>query len=85
MYKAQQPQQKLPLPNHGSTTAVEVSYQVTSSDAMDGAKEKSGVNSSNLVRHSSKPAGVFFHLNVENGNPLSLHDLLKLEFYALIR
>ncbi|MQM07103.1 hypothetical protein Taro_039937 [Colocasia esculenta] len=60
------PQQQ--LTNHSSAaTSAEISYRVESSVAMDNEQVKSGVNGSNLIRHSSSPAGLFSHLSVENG------------------
>ncbi|XP_008776552.1 transcription factor bHLH130-like [Phoenix dactylifera] len=61
------------LPSHSS---VDSSYRVVSSMAMEEEQMKtaagaavggSGGNCSNLIRHSSSPAGLFSHLNVENG------------------
>nr|XP_010913124.1 transcription factor bHLH130 [Elaeis guineensis] len=61
------------LPSHSS---VDSSYRVVSSMAMEAEHMKTaagaavgggGGNCSNLIRHSSSPAGLFSHLNVENG------------------
>ncbi|KAF9598095.1 hypothetical protein IFM89_024440 [Coptis chinensis] len=58
-----------PMSNHGSNVAESV-YRVASSVGLDQqaspVKMGSG-NSSNLVRHSSSPAGLFANINVENG------------------
>eukprot|EP00262_Sarcandra_glabra_P009293 TRINITY_DN2341_c0_g1_i1.p1 TRINITY_DN2341_c0_g1~~TRINITY_DN2341_c0_g1_i1.p1 ORF type:complete len:329 (-),score=32.68 TRINITY_DN2341_c0_g1_i1:335-1213(-) len=42
-------------------------YRAVNSMAMDSPLLKSSGNCSNLIRHSSSPAGLFSHLNVENG------------------
>uniref|UniRef100_A0A1D1YSG5 Transcription factor bHLH130 n=1 Tax=Anthurium amnicola TaxID=1678845 RepID=A0A1D1YSG5_9ARAE len=66
-----QARQQRHLPGHGcaaaAAAAVDGSYRVASTMAMEGEEEKGGVNSSNLVRHSSSPPGLFSHLMVENG------------------
>ncbi|XP_077214885.1 transcription factor bHLH130-like isoform X2 [Tasmannia lanceolata] len=59
IYQAQNPPS---LPN-----ALESSYRVVNSMPMDSQQLKSSSNSSNLVRHSSSPAGLFSHISVENG------------------
>lgn len=48
---------------------IENSYAVVSSMGMDQSQhmKMGGGNNSNLIRHSSSPAGLFSHLNVENG------------------
>lgn len=70
VYHTPPPQQQQQLPSHISAppTAAESSYRVVSSMAMDNNEQvKSSVNGSNLIRHSSSPAGLFSHLGVENG------------------
>ncbi|WOL13970.1 transcription factor bHLH130-like [Canna indica] len=66
MFQSQQKQQQ--EPNHSS---VECSYPMVASMAMEMEEIKNGgsaaSSSPNLVRHSSSPAGLFSHLNVENG------------------
>ncbi|XP_010928471.1 uncharacterized protein [Elaeis guineensis] len=71
LYHSQQQQQQLPSPN-----SVESSYRVVSSMAMEAEQMKTaagatvgggGGHCSNLIRHSSSPAGLFSHLHVENG------------------
>ncbi|XP_058075549.1 transcription factor bHLH130-like [Magnolia sinica] len=58
-----------PLPNHSSAAAaaVDSTYRVVNSIGMDSPPVKSSSNSSNLIRQSSSPAGLFPHLTVENG------------------
>lgn len=60
-----------PMPNHNSAApgTVENSYSAVSSMGMDQSQQMKigGGNNSNLIRHSSSPAGLFSHLNVENG------------------
>ncbi|XP_058071467.1 transcription factor bHLH130-like isoform X3 [Magnolia sinica] len=60
--------QTAPLPNHSSAAAaaIESPYRAVNSMALDSSLVKSGGNSSNLIRHSSSPAGLFSHLSVEN-------------------
>lgn len=52
-------------PRNGA--AIDGSFKVVDSMAMDSQEVKSGGNCANLIRHSSSPAGLFSHLNVENG------------------
>ncbi|KAJ9697928.1 hypothetical protein PVL29_007169 [Vitis rotundifolia] len=60
-----------PMPHHNSAAPgpVENSYSAVSSMGMDQSQQMKigGSNNSNLIRHSSSPAGLFSHLNVENG------------------
>lgn len=60
-----------PMPHHNSAAPgpVENSYSAVSSMGMDQSQQMKigGGNNSNLIRHSSSPAGLFSHLNVENG------------------
>ena len=60
-----------PMPHHNSAApgTVENSYSAVSSMGMDQSQQIKigGGNNSNLIRHSSSPAGLFSHLNVENG------------------
>lgn len=70
MYHSLQRQQ---LPSHrpvaaAAAAAVESSYRVATSVAMDNDHMESSANSTGLVRHSSSPAGLFSHLGVDNGN-----------------
>ncbi|XP_059628859.1 transcription factor bHLH130-like [Cornus florida] len=67
-----QSQSQPPLPNHSSATSVPAgddSYGVASSIPMNRLSQMKmgGGNNSNLIRHSSSPAGLFSHINVENG------------------
>uniref|UniRef100_A0A5B6ZYI2 BHLH domain-containing protein n=1 Tax=Davidia involucrata TaxID=16924 RepID=A0A5B6ZYI2_DAVIN len=64
--------QQPPLPNHNSAisnSAMDSSYRVGSSMAMDRLPQMTmrGGGNSNLVRHSSSPAGLFSHINVKDG------------------
>ncbi|KAA8528114.1 hypothetical protein F0562_035017 [Nyssa sinensis] len=64
-----QSQSQPPLPNHNSATsnsAMDSSYRVASSMAMDGVPhmKMGGAGNLNLIRHSSSPAGLFSHENV---------------------
>lgn len=70
-HSQQQQQQQLPSPS-----PVESSYRVVSSMAMEAEQMKTaagtavgggGGNCSNLIRHSSSPAGLFSHLHVDDG------------------
>ncbi|XXG48639.1 hypothetical protein AAC387_Pa02g3030 [Persea americana] len=58
------------LPNRSSQNgaAIDSSFGVMNSMAIDSQQVKSGSNCANLIRHSSSPAGLFSNLNVENGN-----------------
>lgn len=67
LYHAQQPPQIPPRHSSSAATAAESSYRVVSSMGMDDEQGKRGANNSNLIRHSSSPAGLFSHLNAENG------------------
>ncbi|KAE8037099.1 hypothetical protein FH972_009722 [Carpinus fangiana] len=49
---------RLPLPNQGSNSM--------GMDPLAQMKSGGGGNSSSLIRHSSSPAGLFSHINVEN-------------------
>lgn len=57
------------LPNRSSQSgaAIDSSFRVMNSMAIDSQQVKSGSNCANLIRHSSSPAGLFSNLNVENG------------------
>lgn len=59
-----------PLPNHSSKASGFGSEMDGSPYGAVDSKIGGGgapCNSSNLVRHSSSPAGLFYHLNIENG------------------
>ncbi|KAK9273031.1 hypothetical protein L1049_017838 [Liquidambar formosana] len=62
-----------PLPNHSSAasagSAMESPYRVVNPLGMDrlAPMKMGGSNNSNLIRHSSSPAGLFSHINIENG------------------
>ncbi|KAJ8638054.1 hypothetical protein MRB53_012321 [Persea americana] len=56
-----------PLPNHSSATVAGIESSYRNPLAVDTAQVKSSSNCSNLIRHSSSPAGLFANLTVENG------------------
>lgn len=67
-----QTQSQPPIPNHSSpapTSAMGSTYQAATSMTMDGLPHMKvgGGGNSNLIRHSSSPAGLFADINVENG------------------
>ncbi|XP_010257364.1 PREDICTED: transcription factor bHLH130-like isoform X1 [Nelumbo nucifera] len=68
MYQSQTPP---PVPNHSSAPTaptVDNSYRVVNSMTIDRPPQvKSDGGPSNLIRHSSSPAGLFANLTVENG------------------
>ncbi|CAK9146752.1 unnamed protein product [Ilex paraguariensis] len=55
--------------SEASNSGIDNSYRLPSSLAMDGLPymKMGGGSNSNLIRHSSSPAGLFSHINVENG------------------
>lgn len=59
--------QTTPLSNQSSATVAGIESSYRNSMAMDTAEMKSSSNCSNLIRHSSSPAGLFTNLTVENG------------------
>lgn len=63
-----QSQSKPPLPDHSSGSGMD--YRVMSSKGMDRLPQMKtgGGNSSNLVRHSSSPAGLFANISIEFEN-----------------
>ncbi|PIA53589.1 hypothetical protein AQUCO_00900280v1 [Aquilegia coerulea] len=62
----QPPKQQAPMSNHASNVAENV-YRVASSMGLDHQSSQMKMGNSNLIRHSSSPAGLFANLNVENG------------------
>lgn len=67
-----QTQSQPPIPNHSSpapSSAMGSTYQAATSMTMDGLPHMKvgGGGNSNLIRHSSSPAGLFADINVENG------------------
>ena len=59
-------QQQPQIHRHSSSAAADdSSYRVGSSMAVHDQKGKNGMNSSNLIRHSSSPPGLFSHLGVD--------------------
>ncbi|KAF8396103.1 hypothetical protein HHK36_017715 [Tetracentron sinense] len=58
-----------PLLLNQSSASMEIPYRVVNSMVMDQRPQvkTSSDNCSNLIRHSSSPAGLFSHLTVENG------------------
>ncbi|EEF48860.1 transcription factor bHLH122 isoform X2 [Ricinus communis] len=63
-----QSQSKPPLPDHGSGSSMD--YRIMTSMAMERLSQMkpSAGNNSNLVRHSSSPAGLFSNINIEVEN-----------------
>ncbi|KAF5208077.1 Transcription factor bhlh [Thalictrum thalictroides] len=60
------PKQQQSMSNHASNVAENV-YRVASSMGLDHQSPQMKMGNSNLIRHSSSPAGLFANLNVENG------------------
>lgn len=73
-------------PNHRSADDVAIESSCKNLMAMDSEHVmKSSSNCSNLIRHGSSPAGLFSHMDVENGMDYSYKDRsLSLSSFTVI-
>lgn len=75
----QSPSSKPPLPNQSLNSANEGAYSMGTSQLP--SVKTGGVTNSNLIRHSSSPAGLFSHMNIDGMFYFTL--LLQISFLSI--